>query len=212
MQENIFYAMEITGTMAFAVSGAVVGLRKGMDILGVAILGLTTATGGGIIRDLILGATPPAAFLDPVYAILALLTSLIAFWPLMQRLTAKLPKTYNAFLLITDSVGLGIFTVIGVKAAYTAVENPGILLLIFVGAVTGVGGGILRDVLAGEMPSVFVKNFYATASIVGALLCCLLWEKCGSINAMLAGIIIVMLQRILAALLHWELPKSRYIL
>ena len=179
--EQLFLTLELVGTLAFAASGAITGLKKNMDVFGVCILGLTTAVGGGVIRDLLLGITPPGTFQDPIYAVVALLTSLVLFLPRMwdQRL-------YDLVLLMMDSAGLGIFTVAGIRIAYEHAARPTLFLLVFVGVVTGVGGGVLRDVLAGDTPYIFVKHVYASASLAGALAGVMLFSIPAAI---LAGIV-----------------------
>ena len=147
---TLFVAFEILGTIAFAVSGAVVAISKKMDIFGVAILGMTTAVGGGILRDLILGITPPAAFQSPGYALTSIAVSMLVFLPPVRRLLHWNEKLYDTALLLFDAIGLGIFTVIGVQTAYIATGELNAFLAIFVGVVTGCGGGVMRDVFAGS--------------------------------------------------------------
>lgn len=209
MPAPLLLLFEIVGTVAFAISGAMTGIKKKMDIFGVAILGLTTAVGGGALRDIILGNTPPVMFRNPVYAVIAIATSVILFLPAVQRLLLRIHGLYDALMLLMDSVGLGIFTVVGIQTAYAAVENPGWFLLLFVGVITGVGGGVLRDVMAGDMPYVFVKHFYACASLLGAALCILLWEFAGQTVAMAAGAAAVVALRYLAVKYRWSLPKAQ---
>ena len=156
---TLFVAFEILGTIAFAVSGAVVAISKKMDIFGVAILGMTTAVGGGILRDLILGITPPAAFQSPGYALTSIAVSMLVFLPPVRRLLHWNEKLYDTALLLFDAIGLGIFTVIGVQTAYIATGELNAFLAIFVGVVTGCGGGVMRDVFAGSPPYIFVKHF-----------------------------------------------------
>ena len=139
---SLFVAFEILGTIAFAVSGAVVAISKKMDIFGVAILGMTTAVGGGILRDLILGITPPAAFQSPGYALTSIAVSMLVFLPPVRRLLHWNEKLYDTALLLFDAIGLGIFTVIGVQTAYIATGELNAFLAIFVGVVTGCGGGV----------------------------------------------------------------------
>ena len=157
MNQFLFF-LEILGTVAFAASGAMTGLKKNMDIFGVCILGLTTAVGGGVIRDLILGNTPPATFQNPIYATVAILTSLVLFLPGLRRILMRNPQWFDWSLRLMDSLGLGIFTVVGIRIAYRCTETPTLFLLVFVGVVTGVGGGLLRDVMAGDTPYIFVKH------------------------------------------------------
>lgn len=209
MPEPLLLALEIIGTIAFAVSGAVVGLEKGMDIFGVAILGLTTAVGGGVLRDLVLGNTPPATFRDPVYAVIAICVSLVMFLPAIRRLFDRFHHLYDLAMLLMDSLGLGIFTVVGVQTAYAVSSEHGLFLLVFVGVITGVGGGVLRDVLAGNTPYVFVKHFYACASLIGALLCIFLWPLVGNTWSTVIGAAVVVALRLLAARYRWSLPKAK---
>ena len=196
----MIFALEIIGTIAFAISGAMVGIEKKMDIFGVLVLGMTTAVGGGIIRDLLIGVVPPMAFQEPVYALTAIAVSIIVFLPFVRNRINKISK----MILLMDSIGLGIFTVIGIKAA-ASFNN--IFLSIFLALVTGVGGGVLRDVFAQDRPMIFVKHFYASAAIIGAVVSLLLWN----INvetSMIVGAATVIVLRILAAKFRWHLPKA----
>ena len=117
--ENIVFALEIIGTIAFAISGATLGLEKGMDLMGITILGLTTGVGGGIIRDIIIGQTPPLTFRDPTYLIISVVVSVIVFTPPVRSWIFSDSMLYEWLMLIMDSVGLGVFTVLGIKSAYT---------------------------------------------------------------------------------------------
>lgn len=205
----ILFALELIGAVAFAASGALVGIEKKMDVFGVAILGLTTAVGGGILRDLILNITPPAAFRDPALAGAAILVSIVLFVPSVRRALARTGRLYDSMILIMDSIGLGLFTVTGVQVAYAATTERNLFLITFVGVLTGVGGGILRDTFAGDTPLIFVKHFYACASIIGAWVCALMWVRAGSLASMVAGAAITTVLRLLAAHYHWSLPKAR---
>ncbi|SFP06049.1 Uncharacterized membrane protein YeiH [Oscillibacter sp. PC13] len=207
--DRFILILELAGTMAFSASGAMTGLKKDMDVFGVCILGLTTAVGGGVIRDLILGNTPPATFQNPIYAAVALLTALVLFLPQVRHLLMHDQALYDLSMLILDSVGLGVFTVMGIRIAYAHVNRPTLFLLVFVGVLTGVGGGVLRDIMAGNTPYIFVKHVYASASLAGALLCTVLWQPAGELSAMLAGMGTVILIRGLSAHFRWNLPKAR---
>ncbi len=209
MSETVFLIFELIGTVAFALSGAATAMRKGMDIFGVCILALTTATGGGVIRDLILGKTPPATFLHPIYAIVALATALIAFLPPVRHFFTHHHAFYDHMMLLIDSIGLGVFTMTGIRTAYQALPEATPFLLLFVGVVTGVGGGVMRDIMAGEKPYILVKHFYATASLLGALAAILLWHLIGSTFAILIGALLILLLRFLAAIFHWNLPHAK---
>lgn len=208
MIETLVFVFEIIGTVAFAVSGAITGLKKKMDIFGVVILALVTAVGGGAIRDIVLGNTPPMTFRNPVYALVAIATGILTFIPAVRRLAGKNPKVFDMFLLITDSVGLGIFTVVGIRTAITAGQGENIFLLMFVGVVTGVGGGLLRDMMAGNTPYIFVKHIYASASLAGAAVCVALWKPLGATAAMSVSAVVVITIRFLAARFKWSLPKA----
>jgi uncharacterized membrane protein YeiH len=204
----LFYVLELIGTVAFAISGAVIGIRKEMDVFGVAILGLTTALGGGVIRDLILNITPPAAFQDPVLALTAIIVSILVFIRPVRTEAARKKALYEKLLLIMDAIGLGLFTVLGVQVAIRSTVDTNLFLVTFVGVITGVGGGMLRDIFAGIRPYIFVKHFYACASIIGAWTCALLWPYAGSFASMIIGASLVVVLRLLAAHYRWSLPKA----
>ena len=159
---------EILGTVAFSVSGAMTAIRKKMDILGVVVLGVVTAVGGGIIRDLLLGITPPAAFQNPVYVAWATVTALLAFVLARHTWSEKNRHLFELLLNLVDSLGLGLFAVIGVRTAIDCGYGDNGFLSIFVGVLTGVGGGMLRDTMAGEVPKIFRKRIYALAALAGA--------------------------------------------
>lgn len=205
--EVFIFVLEIIGTIAFAISGAITGIKKNMDIFGVIILAVTTSVGGGIIRDLILGINPPGAFRHPVYGLVAIGVAVFQFLFSMAR--AKNPKlhTYETALLLMDSIGLGIFTVVGIQTAFQTSTKYNIVLLVFVGMITGVGGGVLRDVMAGNTPYIFVKHIYACASLAGAILCALLW-RINNTAAILSGAALTIVIRVLAAKFRWSLPKA----
>lgn len=207
--EMIVFIIEIIGTIAFASSGAMVGIRKRMDVFGVIVMAITTAVGGGIIRDLILGIKPPNTFRNPVYVEFAIGTALIlfvVFYIKKQVLYSPAMVYYEKIMALMDAIGLGAFTVIGVHTAYSIGYGPQKFLLIFVGVITGVGGGLLRDMMAGEMPFIFVKHIYACASLMGAIVCILLIRYHKS-AAMILGAVTVIIIRILAAKYRWNLPR-----
>lgn len=201
-------AMEIMGTVAFSLSGSMTGMKRRMDLFGVIVLGLVTAVGGGIIRDLVLGITPPATFRNPVYAAVSVAVSVVAFLPVTRGWLAQTHALYEKIMLVMDSVGLGIFTVVGIRIAHDVMQQENLFFLIFVGVITGVGGGVLRDVLAGNTPYIFVKHVYACASILGALVCALLWRRMGDAVAMLSGCAVVVVIRLLSAKYRWNLPRA----
>lgn len=207
--ETFIFIIEIIGTIAFSVSGAMIGIEKKMDIFGISILGLTTAVGGGIIRDLIIGSTPPQTFQNPVYAVVAIITAIVIFALAYMKILIYNTRIFNIVIFVMDSLGLGIFTVVGINAAYEKSDDFSAFLLLFVGVLTGVGGGVLRDMLAGNMPYIFVKHVYACASLAGAVLCVCTIERFGMPKAMILGTVAIVLVRFLSAHYKWNLPRIK---
>ena len=149
----IFVLMvELIGTVAFSASGSIIAIRKKMDVFGVCVLGLTTAVFGGVFRDLLLGITPPNTFRNPIYAITSIITSLVIFLKPVRRYLTGTHAAYDRTMLVADSMGLGLFTAIGVSIAKEAAPDGGFFLTVFVSTLTAVGGGLLRDIMAGETP------------------------------------------------------------
>ena len=206
---ELTFILELLGTVAFAVSGATTAIRKNMDILGVCVLGIVTAIGGGITRDVLLGALPPAVFDKPVYLYVALAAALVMFIPLVRAALFASHRVFELLLLVTDSVGLGIFAVVGVGASVAAGHGDNMLLCVFMGVLTGVGGGVIRDVLAGDVPYIFVKHFYALAAAVGAIVCCLCARFADLGIGYIAGFAVVVVLRLCAAHFRWNLPHAR---
>ena len=207
---TIIFVLEIIGTIAFASSGAMVGIRKKMDIFGVIVLGVTTAVGGGCIRDLILGNHPPKMFQDFSYVGTAIATSLLIFLVLYKKrnlLEGDFIKNYEQVMNAFDAIGLGVFTVVGMQTALTVSGEANLFLTIFVGVITSVGGGVLRDVLTGSMPFIFVKHVYASASLVGAILYAVLHNRINSVVAMVISMCTVIIIRFFAAKYRWNLPR-----
>ncbi|MGM9629703.1 trimeric intracellular cation channel family protein [Butyricicoccus sp.] len=204
--------MEILGTISFASSGAMLAIQRRMDVFGVTILGVTTAVGGGVIRDLVLGITPPSMFRDSKYALVAIVTSLIIFalmYVRRQLFSGSFMLWYDKIMNFFDTVGLGIFTVVGMSTAITVGYSNNYFLMCFVGVVTGVGGGVMRDIMTGTMPNIFVKHIYAVASLAGALVFVFSYPKVPEIAGMLMGAGTVIAIRLLAAHYRWNLPRVR---
>ena len=211
IQDSIIFCMEILGTIAFAASGAMVGIRKRMDIFGICVLGVVTAVGGGMTRDVILGKLP-SALQKPVYVEVSVATALAIFILLYVKqdlLSGKMGTFYDKAMLIMDSVGLGIFTTLGVMTGIDIGYEWNSFLLVFIGMLTGVGGGLMRDMMAGEEPYIFVKHIYACASLVGALGCVWIFREWGRLPAVFIGAFIVMAIRFLAAHYRWNLPHPK---
>ena len=212
MNEFVMLTMEIIGTIAFAVSGALVAISFSLDIFGVAFLGVITAVGGGMLRDLLIGNHPPKIFSLSYLLIIALLTAIIVFVisyinkHRFFEFKEKIERINNFF----DAVGLAAFTVTGTQMACTAGFSDKVIFVIFMGMLTGVGGGIFRDVLVSQTPYVLKKHIYAVASIIGSILYYVLsvtlgFEFTGTLISMLTVIVI----RLLAAKYLWKLPKIK---
>lgn len=210
MDEFIFI-LELIGTVAFASSGAMIAIEKKMDIFGVNVLGATTAVGGGIMRDIILGLTPPGAFSHPVYVLVAALTSTILFVIAYAKPTAfeSRVKTdyYDKLMFWCDTAGLGIFTVVWIQAAVRAVGGENVFFFVFIGTLTGVGGGVLRDIMAGETPYILVKHIYACAAIAGGIVCVVGRTAFGEAYGTILGLAATVLLRFLAAHFRWNLMR-----
>jgi uncharacterized membrane protein YeiH len=155
-------ALDFLGTFVFALNGALTAIRaERLDIVGVLVLGMFTALGGGIVRDVLLGSLPPATFLDWRYLLVAAVGALLAFF-LGTRLTPMAATSIN----ILDAMGLSLFAVTGALKAVESGMSP--LPAALLGAITGVGGGTLRDVFIGRVPTVLSSGLYAIPALVGA--------------------------------------------
>ncbi|MFQ9510606.1 MAG: trimeric intracellular cation channel family protein [Lachnospiraceae bacterium] len=211
ISQIIGVSIEIIGTIAFAFSGAMAAIERKLDLFGVMVLGIITAVGGGMIRDLMLGIHPPMLFQNTVYVKVALTVSLLTFVMIyfnQELLTSRYMKAYTFVMNLFDAIGLGAFTVSGINTAILAGFEDQALLLITVGMITGAGGGMLRDVLSGETPFIFRKHIYASASFAGAVLFVGLQGYIGKSIAMILGAAAVVLIRYCAARYHWNLPKA----
>ena len=202
--------LELIGTVSFALSGALLAVRKRMDVFGVCVMGLVTACGGGVLRDMLLGRLPPVMFREPVYAVVAAAASVAVFPAAVHRSLMRRERHFERVILFADALGLGIFTAVGVTAAIQQGYGGSFFFTVFLGVITGVGGGVLRDILAGLPPYIFVRHIYACASLAGAALCAALWRPAGQMTATLLCCGSVTLIRALAARFRWNLPKAQY--
>ena len=209
IQNLLLFLMELIGTIAFAASGVMVGIRKNMDLFGVCVLGTVTAVGGGTIRDIVL-CQIPSALLEPIYVETSVITALLIFGFLYfkaDKNAARFHNSYDRVMQLMDAIGLGIFTAVGVMTGIKQGYTDNTFLLAFLGTVTGVGGGLLRDMMAGNPPYIFVKHIYACASIVGAVVCVYMNRFVGNVEAMMVACFVVILIRYLAAHYRWNLPR-----
>ncbi|MBQ6864604.1 MAG: trimeric intracellular cation channel family protein [Clostridia bacterium] len=206
----VFSLTEMIGTVSFAVSGAMIAIARKLDAFGVLALGMITAFGGGAVRDLLIGYVPPRCFysfrLLAAAFVSALAVFVIAY--ILREHYFRREKLIDGINNIVDSVGLAAFTVSGIQAAITAGESQNPYFCVFLGMLTGVGGGILRDCMSRTIPLVFTKRVYATASIIGGIGYYLLlhFECPGNAAAFIAMALIVAI-RICATVFHWSLPK-----
>lgn len=151
-------------------------IKKNLDLLGIVVLGVITAVGGGMIRDVLLGIHPPTLFLKPVYVTVAVIAAIIIFLLMRSKNISRFLLTaeyYDWTMNLLDAIGLGAFTVVGVNTSISAGQGNFQFLTIFLGVITGVGGGLLRDMMACEVPAILRKHVYACASIAGAVFYCI---------------------------------------
>ena len=204
----LFFLVEMAGTVAFAVSGAMLAVQRGLDLFGVVFLGAVTAIGGGVLRDLLLGQVPPLSFLNGVYLLASAAASLAVFAAALlnrRRGGGDLPS-YSELLNVFDAAGLGIFSVIGVQHTAAAGFGENVFLCVFLGMTTGVGGGVLRDVLSGATPAILRKHVYALASVAGAM-CYYLLRDLFPGGSIAVSVLLVVALRVLASRYRWTLPR-----
>jgi len=193
--------LDYTGTFAFGLTGGIVAVEKKMDIVGILILSTLTGIGGGILRDLILGNTPPVAFRTYIYFILLAASGLIVFF-FYRRV-----KSLEKIIVFADALGLGVFTVIGIEKGL--IFKMPYFNCILLGIMTATFGGLLRDILANRVPFILEKEFYATACFIGGILFFVMhnvipeWIKDTVVIIFITGL------RIVAYLKHWNLPKAK---
>lgn len=209
-ETTVLLILEIIGTIAFAVSGAFVAIHAKFDIFGVLVIGCVTAVGGGITRDILIGTTPPAIFsrwyIVGVAALASLGVFLLAYWKRKQfdEMRGRVEHVNNIF----DAVGLAAFTVMGTEIAFSQGFSENVFLSVMLGVLTGVGGGLLRDIFTETPPYIFTKHVYALASILGAALYYVIRLFCElTLIPTLVGIGFIVLVRLLATKYRWSLPK-----
>ncbi|GAA0658119.1 trimeric intracellular cation channel family protein [Streptomyces thermocarboxydovorans] len=200
---SVQHTLDLIGIFVFAISGALLAVRKNFDVFGIAVLAEVTACGGGLFRDLVIGAVPPAAFTDLGYFVTPLLaaTLVIFLHPQVERIQAAV----NVF----DAAGLGLFCVAGTIKAYE--YGLGLTASACLGLATAVGGGVLRDVLANEVPSLlrWDRDLYAVPAIVGSALValCIRYDVLTAFTSG-AAVITAFVLRLLAMRYHWRAPRA----
>ena len=199
---RLLLAADLAGTMVFAVEGAMAAVNGNLDLIGILVLAFCTALGGGIIRDILLGALPPAALLDWRYPAIAFTSALLTFF--LHHYVRGIPIVV---IQVLDAAGLAIFAVAGTLKAMLHKMNP--LVAVMLGTITGVGGGTIRDVLLTQVPTVLRFEVYATAALLGSA-CVIAARKMrlSSDVASAIGVVACFLLRIVSVWRHWSLPRA----
>lgn len=187
------------GLVAAAISGTLVGLKKDLDLFGVLCLAVATALGGGIIRDIMIGNLPPVAFVQPIYFFVSVLSALFTcmFFERINKL--------QVVIMLSDAVGLGVFTAVGANAAMSHHINAS-FVVVSMGVITGIGGGILRDICAQDIPYVFRKEIYAIASILGAISFLITYEMGAHVLAFYICLFVTFTIRVVTVIYNVHFP------
>jgi uncharacterized membrane protein YeiH len=194
-----FVVLDLAGIFVFAISGALVAVRKELDVFGVLVLAGTTGLGGGFLRDVLIGATPPAALADWRYLLVPVVAGLLTFW--FHSVLGRMERQVSVF----DAFGLALFCVTGAIKALEFGLGP--VPAALMGMVTGIGGGMARDLLAGRVPAVFRGELYATPALAGAAITVVgdgLGLPIGLVAALGGGVCLGW--RLLAMWRHWQAP------
>jgi uncharacterized membrane protein YeiH len=199
MMINISSVIEISGTVAFAISGAFSAIQKRLDVFGVLIMGFVTAIGGGTIRDVLIGDTPVNWMRDYQLPLIILGTVIVTIF------FKKYIKTFKTTLFLFDALGLGLFTIIGIQKGISAGLNPGVCIAL--GTITGCFGGVIRDILLNDIPLIFHKEIYATACIIGGTLYVVLIHQMDTDIVKILAVTVVCGIRIIAVKYNLSLPK-----
>lgn len=200
---SVQHSLDLAGIFVFAISGALLAVRKNFDVFGIAVLAEVTGLGGGLIRDLVIGAVPPAAFTDLGYFTMPLVATVLVFFlhPHVERIQGSV----NVF----DAAGLGLFCVTGTVKAHE--YGLGLTASAALGLATAAGGGVLRDVLANEVPSLlrWDRDLYAVPAIVGAttVAVCIRLDVLNGLTSVLA-VVTAFVLRLLAMRFHWRAPRA----
>lgn len=195
-----YFIIDILGTIAFAISGVLVAMEKKLDLFGVFIIAFVTAVGGGTLRDMLIGNTPVVWLREPVYVSVILATVILSI------IFVKQLKYVRTTLFLFDSIGLGLFTMVGVEKGLSVELSP--IMCIGLGTITASFGGVIRDILCNEIPVIFRKEIYATACILGGA-SYFMFRKLPfeSAYGYIAAIIVVIIIRLLAVKFKIALPN-----
>lgn len=208
---EVIHVFEILGTIAFAISGALVAIGASLDIFGVVFVGCITAVGGGIVRDLLIGNIPPAIFSNFNVCCLAMVVSVAVFIIayINRKKFSSLKIKIEAINNIFDALGLAAFSVTGAEMGYIHGFADNGFIIVVIGMITGVGGGIFRDILTDTTPYVFKKHIYAVASIFGSIVYFILRKYFDSTIPSVTSMVLIVIIRILATKYRWSLPKIK---
>ena len=199
--DRLLLAADLAGTLLFAIEGATAAIRGNMDLLGLMVLAFAVALGGGITRDVLIGAVPPAGLRDWRYAALAFTGAFLTF--VLHRGVEAMPPNV---LMVLDAAGLSLFAMAGTRKALLYNLHPFIAVLL--GAITGVGGGVIRDIFLAQVPNVLRADIYATAALAGSacmIAACKL-RLSPALSAMIGGVVCFLL-RVMSVWHHWNLPR-----
>ena len=206
----LFFITEIIGIVAFSVSGAIISIHRRMDFFGVVFLSLVTALGGGALRDVFLGVIPPRNFFNFTHLLITIVTAIIVFIlvRIFRRFFFENYKSINFLVNIFDAIGLASFAVTGVDLTVQKGFGDHEFFVVFMGILTAVGGGLLRDTMSHIKPMIFCKNIYATAVLAGTVVYYVMSCVIGvpDIPSTVAAFVIIVSIRILAAVFRWDLP------
>jgi len=202
ISSSLPFVLDLAGTFVFALSGGMAGVKRKLDLFGVLVLSFAAANTGGITRDVIIGAIPPSALNDSRYLGVSLLAGIITFW-----FPSAVRQRWNP-VLVFDAAGLALFAVSGANKALLYGLNP--VMATLLGMVTGIGGGMARDILLTEIPTVLRAELYAVAALLGAATVVIAHVlQLPSEAAALAGAALCFGLRVLAMKYNWHLPLAR---
>ena len=203
MPHSVAQVLDLLGIFVFAISGALLGVRRGFDLIGMLVLAESTALGGGVVRDLVIGAVPPAAFVDTTYLVIPILATAVTFF--VHRQIDRIAVA----VLVFDAGGLGLFCVSGTVKALAYGLGP--VQAVALGVTTAVGGGILRDVLANEVPTILRSDseLYAIPALIASTIVAVAWQTVGITPLVeIAAACVGFLLRIAALRYGWRAPRA----
>lgn len=199
------YLWDLIGTFVFGISGVLVGLERKMDVFGMFILAFVTGVGGGTVRDVLIRTTTldpvPVFWMKNLMYVLMIVASVVITLPFKKKFVGH----WSYWLMVFDTIGLGVFTIIGLEKTLRFELSPVIAILL--GAMTGSFGGVIRDILANKLPAVFHKEIYATACVAGGIVYFLIDGLMGHNTVVFITILVVIAVRLLSVKYKWELPK-----